>query len=186
MARGGAPSPYAPLPSKRKVHRPSSRRGAKAASHLGRAAEANPIRALVVCDVRSLAPSLALFHSAARVRSAASSLLLSICGVLQAPLLFVLHGSKPASVCDFDSGPMIGATFVVVDTCTLGQYSLSYGAQYIHVIRFAGGTFRRFSLCLICFFPAPSSPSFLPFCFSRSKAAVGKIRIERDDAASRR
>ena len=39
---------------------------------------------------------------------------------------------------------MIGATFVVVDTCTLGQYSLSYGAQYIHVIRLQAGLLEGF------------------------------------------
>ena len=77
-------------------------RKAKAASHVGPAAEANPIRELVVerrrCDVQALSPLLALFPSAARVRSAALSPLRSICGVLQAPLLSSLRGSKPVSV----------------------------------------------------------------------------------------
>jgi hypothetical protein len=65
-------------------------RKAKTASHLGLAAEASPIRELVVSrrrrDVQALSPSRALFPSAARVRSADRSPLRSIRGVLQVAL----------------------------------------------------------------------------------------------------
>ncbi len=65
-------------------------RKAKTASHLGLAAEANPIRELVVsrrrCDVQALSPSRALFPFVARVRSAGRSPLRSIRGVLQVAL----------------------------------------------------------------------------------------------------
>src|SRR6478609_7873609 len=96
------------------------------------------------CDVQSPAPSLALFPYVARVRSAAWSLLRSICGVLRAPLLFLLHESKPASVCDCDSGPMKAITLAVVGPAPWYNDGLRPVALWLtgHIRRRASGTSR--------------------------------------------
>ena len=44
--------------------------------------------------------------------------------------LFWFHGSKSASVCQDNSG-LMKATRCRLRYCTLGQYSLCYGARYI-------------------------------------------------------